>query len=66
MEQLLQGRSYQTAAEERDGVPVDVGEGRVGIAEQTGYDRSARDAGDDVDLVEEVEVFESTQRAEVC
>ena len=65
MEEFHKPRCYQAPAKELDGVAINVGKRCFGIAEHPGHDGPTGHAGDYVDLIEHVEVFEPAQGAEV-
>ena len=65
MEKFLESRQHQAATKECDRIAVNIGEWRVGVSEKAGHDRAPGHAGNYGDVIEELEVFESAQRAEV-
>ena len=65
MEKFLESRHDEAATKECDGIAIDIGEGRIGVSEEAGQDGSARHAGNHVDVIEQPEVFESAQGAEM-
>ena len=65
MYKLFQRRHHQTAAKETDCLPINLSERRLRISEQTGHYRTTRHAGNHADFVEQLQIFECTECAEM-